>query len=77
MQSIKCMQQTPAKRHLAPSQLFPHFTRISQGCEVGAHLRNLLGGADHLGAALEILQHLLHGQIDATSQVHRVHAGGH
>ena len=41
-----------------------------------ADLRDLLGGLDLLGAALEVGDGLDDGQVDAALEVHRVHAGG-
>ena len=42
----------------------------------GADLGDLLGGLHFLGAALDVLDHRRHRDVDAALQVHRVHAGG-
>src|ERR1700757_385803 len=42
-----------------------------------AHLGALRGGADLLGALLDVLHHRAHGNVDAALEVHRVHPGGH
>src|SRR5215204_2324446 len=41
-----------------------------------ADLRDLLGGLHLLGLALDVLDHVRHGEIDAALEVHGVHAGG-
>ena len=40
------------------------------------HLRDLLRGGDHLGAALKHAHHVVYGDVDAAAKVHGVHAGG-
>lgn len=40
-------------------------------------LCNLLSGANHLSTRLEILQHMVHSEVDAAAQVHGVHTCRH
>lgn len=43
-------------------------------CGCCQYLRNLFSGADHLCTAFQVSQHMLYSKVDASSQIHRVHA---
>jgi len=48
--------------------------KIATWFDCWQHLRNLLSCADHLCTAFQVCQHVLYSKVDASPQVHRVHA---